>query len=555
MRHATHFGLTHARLIGLLAIVLAVLATPAHAHANLIDSSPSPGATLFTPPSGITLTFTEPVEVGFARLRVFDSGGAPLTMGTIGATPNMANSITSALPPDLPDGLYTVSWRVVSAADGHATEGAFTFGIGEVMVAGGGAIALGAPVVDGVAVAVRWLNLVSLGALVGWVGFRLWVLPTVSRRLFWGAWLMVGLTSGLVLLNQAATVTDRALWSAEAVGAVPALLTESAFGRAWVLRVLAWGALALVLRAGGGGRWLLVVPVVVLAYAQALTSHAAAVVAERPEAVWLDMLHVLAMGAWVGGLAAFSVSLRRGTPPQEASGLTDRFSGVARMAVGVLAITGLYSAWLHVGAPEPLTQTSYGLALTVKNVLLGAMLLLAGVNLVWTGGRLRQGKAEWVGILRGLVAFELVLGVGVLGGSAWMTSDMPAAEAYRLQQGAVQPALSASSFFEMQTVEDQMLHLDIVPAEVGQNTFTITLFNPDGTPMVDATRVSLRFTHLPNLVGESTLQLEHVGFGAYRAEGANLSVPGDWRVRLTVRQPGRFDLVTDFAVEIGLLVE
>ena len=34
------------------------------------------------------------------------------------------------LPHDLGDGVYTVSWRVVSTADGHLTAGAFAFGVG-----------------------------------------------------------------------------------------------------------------------------------------------------------------------------------------------------------------------------------------------------------------------------------------------------------------------------------------------------------------------------------------------------------------------------------------
>ncbi|MCU0466276.1 MAG: FixH family protein [Anaerolineae bacterium] len=525
---------------------LLVVTVPVHAHANLIDSIPSPGSTLFEPPPTLLMTFTEPVEAGFARVRVFDSDGGLIEMGDLTLSPDTANTLLADFPTDLPAGLYTVSWRVVSASDGHPTEGAFTFGVGEVMVTGGAGSQPQVAVVASQSVIVRWLNLVSLGLLIGWLGFRRWVWEAASQRIFWVAWGAVGIAGALFLLNQATVVADSDLWAAPTWGALGAVLGSSAFGTAWLVRMSAWlviGALA----ARQQWTWALAAGSV-LSYAQALTSHAAAT--GRLEAVVLDALHVAAMGMWLGGLITFGWALWRGGAEPYAATLTQRFSMMARVCVAVLALTGLYSVWLHVGSVEALQAASYGVALVVKNVLFVAMLILAGINLVFTGPMLKRGKAEWVRVLRGLVMFEIILGGGVLAASAWMTSDMPAAEAYRLQQAQNQPAPTSTSFFEMQVVGENMLHLDIVPGTVGENTFTVTLFNPDGSPMVDATRVSLRFTHLGNLVGESTLQLEHAGFGAYRATGANLSVPGEWRARLTVRQPGQFDVVTDFTVNL-----
>lgn len=532
------------KLLVLFSLLFAVL-SPTHAHANLIDSIPSPGSTLFEPPPTLLMTFTEPVEAGFARVRVLDSDGAQMEMGELTLSPDTANTLLSDFPADLPDGLYTVSWRVVSAADGHPTEGAFTFGVGEVMVTGGVGSQPQAVVVAPQTVIVRWLNLISLGLLIGWLAFRRWVWEGAPRRVFWTAWAMVGVAGGLFLLNQAAVVADSELWAAPTWGALGAVLGGSAFGTAWLIRMGAW-LVMVALAARRRWTWALAAGGV-LAYAQALTSHAAAT--GRLEAVVLDALHVAAMGVWLGGLVTFGWALWRGGAAPYAATLTQRFSVMARACVAVLALTGLYSAWLHVGTVEALQAAPYGLALVVKNVLFVAMFILAGINLVFTGPMLKRGRAEWVRVLRGLVVFELILGGGVLAASAWMTSDMPAAEAYRLQQAQNQPTPSSTSFFEMQVVGEKMLHLDIVPGTVGENTFTVTLFNPDGSPLVDATRVSLRFSHLDNLVGESTLTLEHAGFGAYRATGANLSVPGEWRARLTVRQPGQFDVVTDFTVD------
>jgi copper transport protein len=532
------------RRIGWAAIVLMWVVWPVYAHANLLTSTPAAGSTLPTAPAVVTLSFSEPVEAAFVRVRVFDSTGAALSLDRPMVQADAPTVVTQLLPDTLPDGLYTVSWRVVSAADGHATEGAFAFGVGAVMVDGAGTLSAAAPAVNPLNVVIRWLNLAALAVLMGSVGFVRWVSPTLSRRWVWTGWAAVGLTGLLMLWMQAGVVSgSEDVLDAARYQAIGPLLTDSAFGRAWMLRGVALLLLAIPLRAG---RWNIAgVALIAMAYAQALTSHAAAQTT-RPEAVFLDALHVLAMGAWIGGLAAFAVMLARPTPVDSAAHWTSRFSSVGVGSVLILAFTGIYSALLHVGTPQALTETAYGLALVAKNVLLAAMLTLAAVNLLLTSRMLWRGQQAWVKVLRALVLMELSLGVGVLACSAWMTSDMPAVDAYALRQASAQ----STAFFEMQTVDDQMIHLDIVPAHVGENRFTLTLYNPDGTPLEDATRVTLRFTHLDGLVGESALQAVPTGPGIYQAEGANLSVPGVWRVRLSVRQLGRFDLVTDFEVEV-----
>lgn len=521
---------------------------PTAAHANLIDSTPSPGTTLQTAPQTLQLTFTEPLEPAFLRLRLFDSTGAVLPLSEITVQPDSPVTATAIFPPDLPHGLYTISWRVVSAADGHATEGAFTFAIGVRFQDSSS----NQPIftVSSMAVLSRWINLWSFALLIGGIGFALFVSSDVPHH-----WLMVGVGGLLMLLNQAAISADVEFFSPEHFSATGQLLNGTAFSSAWFVRMGAWLGIGVLLWQVTARNGLLIAAALslVMVYGHALTSHAAAK-PQYPEAVFLDVIHVLGSSLWVGGLATFIIVLwrTRQNPDRTAiaSRLTDQFSRLARLCVLALALTGLYSAWLHVGGLEPLPVTSYGRALSVKNVLLVAMLMLAAINFLMTSRRLRAGQNTWVFILNGLVVMELCLAGGVIFASAWMTSDMPAGEAYRIAQAAEAPDLSPTSFFDMQVVEDKMIHVDITPFAVGENEFIITLYNPDGSPMIDASRVGLRFTHLDNLVGESTIRAEHQGFGVYRVTGANLSVPGDWQIRLSVRQPGQFDVVTDIEVSL-----
>ena len=64
-----------ARALAGSALVLAIVAAtagPAAAHAVLLRTDPSPQTTVKTPPVVVRLRFSEPVEVAFGAVRVFD---------------------------------------------------------------------------------------------------------------------------------------------------------------------------------------------------------------------------------------------------------------------------------------------------------------------------------------------------------------------------------------------------------------------------------------------------------------------------------------------------
>ena len=75
------------------------------------------------------MTFTEPPDPKLSLVHVLDVNGTTVEAGPVEAVPGHDDQLRIPLPADLPDGVYTVSWRVVSEADGHATAGAFSFGV------------------------------------------------------------------------------------------------------------------------------------------------------------------------------------------------------------------------------------------------------------------------------------------------------------------------------------------------------------------------------------------------------------------------------------------
>lgn len=103
---------------------LALSATPAWAHAALVSSDP-PEAAFVTGLTEVRLEFSEPVlDIG-ASVAVRDATGVDHAGGLSFPT----SSSVQAPVGQLPNGPYTLEWRVV-AADGHPVEGVVRFTVG-----------------------------------------------------------------------------------------------------------------------------------------------------------------------------------------------------------------------------------------------------------------------------------------------------------------------------------------------------------------------------------------------------------------------------------------
>ncbi|MCC6167027.1 MAG: copper resistance protein CopC [Caldilineaceae bacterium] len=554
------------------ALFLLLISTPALGHAALERSEPAANAVLAEPPAEIRLWFSEPPEPQFSGIELRDSRGE--VVATPASQVDGSDPYQLALQPgDLPDGLYTVVWWATSVADGHRTEGSFPVSIG---VAGANAPAVinvdeSIPVPGSL---IRWLNFVSLALLAGGLGFACCVWrPAVDRPvvgaerwmhvLIWVGWALVGLSSVLLLMQQTSVMAKIPLGEVLGGQAWREVATSTRFGTLWLARVAAWGVMGLLLfrRRGRSLEWLALAGSLALLLTVCLYSHAAAAEEALPS-VLIDWLHLCLTVLWVGGLVhllAVLGPIRRTVQP--AAPLVGRivgyFSNYARMAVAGLVITGAYAAWLQVGSVEALVHTLYGRLLAVKLLLFLPLLAIAGVNLLWTHRALLAGQEIWTGRLRRLVAAEVVLAMVILAAVGTMTSISPARSQLALQQAAavmaaLPPPPEPQPFSHMEMVDDLHVHLTITPGWVGMNTFEVELATMDGAPVSDASLIRLRFEDIATSMGTSELRITEGPEGMYKVEGANLSAPGDWQIRMTIQRPDQYDTVVDFLPPVVL---
>src|SRR5690242_5752801 len=95
-------------------------AASASAHSALIRSEPVAAATLGASPTIVKLFFTERPEPSLSSVRVTGRDGAAVSTGRL----QLGDDQSLVAPVEkLPRGVYTITWRAVSAVDGHASSG------------------------------------------------------------------------------------------------------------------------------------------------------------------------------------------------------------------------------------------------------------------------------------------------------------------------------------------------------------------------------------------------------------------------------------------------
>ncbi|MFF8381188.1 copper resistance protein CopC [Streptomyces sp. NPDC015661] len=404
---APRLGNALARLLILAAALLGTLlagAAPASAHAALTGSDPKDGAVVATAPKEVNLTFSEQVAMSADAIRVLDPAGRRADTGEIRDL--CSGSVVRygvGLRAGLPDGTYTVAWQAVSS-DSHPVAGAFTFSIGapsQTSVAlpdkapGGGLVGT----LYGIA---RYLSYAGFAVLVGGGAFVLACWPRgasvrpVQQTVVRGWLTLTGATLAMLLLRNPYTGSGELSDAFDLAGLKTVLETKT--GAALTSRLLLLGAAALfvavlfgayarrtdpkekkdlafglglggtVVAAGIAGTW-------------ALAEHASTGL-QPGVAMPVDILHLLAVAAWLGGLTVLLVALYR-APSVERSAI-ERFSKVAFGSVAVLAATGLYQSWRQVGSWSALTGTRYGQLLLVKIGLMAVLIGIAWVSRRWT---------------------------------------------------------------------------------------------------------------------------------------------------------------------------
>ncbi|MER5979393.1 copper resistance protein CopC [Streptomyces sp. NPDC001857] len=587
-------------LLGAL-LVLLVLggAGPASAHAALRSTDPADGSVLKSSPGSITLTFTESVSLLGDSFRVLDPDNQRVDTGGARHADGRSETAQVPLSEKLGTGTFTVAWRVVSA-DSHPVSGAFTFSVGQpspttAVLSSGPAED---PATSGLFKIGRYL---AYGAATLVIGIGVFVavcrppdVRPLRKPLLAGFWVLVGTSVFLLLLRAPYEEGTGPAGAFDPAGLQRTLTGRPGLALLTRLALLAATAALLLrlrrLRRQGDReqptRAYLAAGAVLaagLALTWAAAEHASAGI-QVPAAMASSALHLLAMAAWLGGLASLLTLLHRTDLPAVVAA---RFSRVATASVIVLAATGVYQSWRGLGTLETLTTTTYGRVLLAKLAAV-ALLLLAGAwsrhwTKRWTAAapettaeatteaalktepspvavganmtakqpaatdsapsqpatdpaRVAPPEDAHRRALRRSVLVEVAVSVVVLLLTTILTATLPgraAAEAAASERSAGLPVASVTDVpFAVGNARGKV-QVTLDPGRVGSNSVQAVAYAVDGG-LVALPELRMSFTLPSQDIGPLDARLTDRG-GYWSTPSVNLPLPGTWEMKLTVR--------------------
>jgi copper transport protein len=448
-------GRAIAALLVAMATVVA-LAGPAAAHNSFVSSDPADGAQLAAAPTQLLLTFANAVVLEQLQVDFADAAGVRSALSGFTHSPSGQTTVLVPMPAAV-TGAVSVRWKLVGP-DGHTVSGRVALAVISVPVVATTAAAVSAVETPAVTVVAptaetalpitaasrsasdvssspspigtlfRWL--LRLAAFVGLLAVggsivtsallwrNAWSSPIVRQAAAWGVGLIIGSTVLLLVMFR----SD--------VGSIKVLLNTS-YGLALAVRVIITPVVAVYLFTwfpdDDYRRWLWIAGgLAVVAATWSWSGHPRSL--RWPLAgVPLDVVHLVAATAWIGGLAFMGLVVMRLATDEEQVNAAKAFAPVASRSVAALVVTGVLQSFRIDRGPGGLFTTTHGRLVLVKIVVLALMLYVANVNRkrVATRFRTNQPSRGLRTMLQRAMVTEAVVGIVVVAVTAILVVNSP----------------------------------------------------------------------------------------------------------------------------------
>ena len=489
----------------------------------------------------IIVYFSEPVDIGFSEMRVFDPNGNQIDNRDTSYHEDELSIIVTT--PPLGEGVYTATTKVLSKVDGHLVPGAFVFGVGDVIISA-------EDIPDGPA---ELVFLPEAGArFPGIVGQTIVLGAVIASLIIWGTqnknpireelekvqsfhhekfMSVTGVGLALVFISDILMIAVQTV----RLETSPIDAIQTYFGTVWLARMV----ITLVLLGiwfGMDRRGSLSVknqiPMLVASLALISTTtmigHGAA--SEQLGAVVLDYIHNLVAAVWIGGIIYFAFALlpafsRLQERNQEKMSLVmiPRFSVAFVISIGIVVITGPTLMWFLESDVGLITESVFGQLIILKIAIASAMVALGGFfqfRLQKNAERdFPSGKISVHKKLKRSLKMDAALGIILLGVVALLTNGtLPAGEIQRADAQEV-----AYGFNTIEFTENAKFDIEIVPFASGSNTITVRAMDFDGEQLHDSEQVKVKISNPSRNISPIEVPMEIIK----QAEGRPIEFQGE----------------------------
>lgn len=521
-----------------IALILAMTFVPS-AAAHPFTEQTIPDSTVNAPVgiSEVIVYFSEPIELNFSTITVFDSNGDQIDYKDTMYYEDEKSLIVTT--PPLDDGVYTVTTKVLSKIDGHLVPGTFLFGVGNVIVIEptdecyncGELILL--PEAGS-----RFLGMVGQTIVLGAVIASLLIWGTQNKRIVRDGidkiqaryhdkfMFFTGIGLALIFVSNIFMITIQTVRLETTV--LNAVQTD--FGTIWVIRmsmtVILLGIWFVLDRKGiltKRDHILLLAAILVLTVTSSLIGHGAA--SGHGLAVILDYVHNLVAAVWIGGILYFvfillpTLSQLKEIDREKMSlVLIPRFSIAFTIAVGVVIITGPTLLWFLESDVGLITESVYGQLIILKVTIAAVMIGLGGLVQFRiqknAENALKSGKIFVYKKLKRTLKIDTVLGVILLGVVALLINGtLPAGEIQKIDAQEI-----VYGFRSIEFSENIKYDIEIMPFSSGDNTVRVKASNSDGTVIDDLREIKVKVSNPLKNISPIQISMEALDDGEEEEE-------------------------------------
>ena len=495
-------------------LVLSISIPLASAHPFTEETNPSSAVNAPVGINEVTVIYSEPIELDFSSLKVFDSNGDQIDNKD--SQYYLGEESLIVTTPPLESGAYTVTSKVLSKVDGHLVDDAFIFGVGDVKID----IPTDKPksiydILFFLLVGARFPGLVGQTIILGSVIASMLIWGTQNKGLIrkeidkvnsfhhgkfmtlTGVGLMTVFASNIAMLAVQTLRLETSAFDA----------IQTTFGTSWLIRMI----ITIILL----GIWFWMdrkkqitkknqIPMLLLSLAligtTTIIGHGAA--SGEIAAVALDYVHNLVAAVWIGGIIYFVFTLLPTFSKLDASirekmslVMIPRFSIAFIIAIGVVIITGPTLMWLLESDVGLITQSIYGKLIIAKIVIAAIMIGLGSFfqfKVQKSGERSIDSKSISVHRkLKRSLKVDATLGIILLGVVALLANGtLPAGE---IQKVDAQEVLYG--FRTIEFSESAKFDIEITPFSSGTNTILVKISDFENNQLQDADELKVKISN------------------------------------------------------------
>lgn len=563
-------------------------------------------------PSSISILFSERPDPKVSYIHVSNSAGKRIDNNDFKITGEYDREGTVTVDKNLvTEDVYSVSWSTLSLDDGHVSRGTYVIGVGSSLPVNTAI----QNVTENDVVYSPVLSVVKIPIIIG----QVYVLGFVFSQLF--IWkdvqkrglrdvidlilirrfsipiiilsIVMGIASTIIPLFQSAIISET---QSEYIKNLALLYFETTNGQVWLIRIIFCAIIAIASyyycrvvtnqtngftsTASRSKRTILLysllVSISIFIATNSFTSHSSSIATWAHIGILSDFVHSVVVSIWIGGLMyilyallpnamAISKNISANTtqiigqPKSIVLLILSRFSVISTICVGLVGITGLTLAWLHLHTLDELLLSDYGRTLIIKLSLVLPVIILGGYHQFWISRTTRvldlrenknepgkAGSSEKFSSLKTTARIECIFAAIVLCAASFLTVTSPPVStpdnnAIKSIANTDTTSEKESNFVRKLETQGIPIVLVISPFATGFNNFTINIPG-NVADMGQVLNISMEFKKTDLSLGPIYANLVRNNNTAYSAYGGYLSQAGEWDVKITTKRSNLYDL-------------